>query len=1071
MMKVCPKINLRILKRFCSFVLAIVFCVPMCALPSPAHAAKSTALPNTLTPEMAAAFADHLLTYQDQQGEYSTYFAAIETLGPNKYPVLRIIEDMETAVQESLWLFSGGKLENVYNNMANGGRYDDGTFFISTSDGVDYYGFRQYVGDYDYDNQSYAVYTVESGQWKSKIEFGEYTKSDVEYGERLNTIATFSVTENGNEKSISEAEFDQYLNKYAGGSHFENCKNVCDSYLAGSLSSWGVSSKNELLTPYSLAMLLQSSGSSSAMAVPNNHDDPLDLLTPEIAKAYAEKLEEALWAYVDSYGTFSASIETVEGLPVLRILVDSYPRVEEEIWVYRSGALQQLDLSYSLGEIPQEIPWEENEKAARLAVQLKRFSLNTTSYAQFDDVLPSIDAKQLGDAEDRVAFVARPYDEDYEFDSTLLDNDDLADFALSMLAVGAGNVTTTGEDFSTTGYYAYMVGAPCKEIQSEMMRLVGRTVDFTSYTLDHMPQPGEVDDFQLFVYNDTAYFMMYETYEYSTYDAVFLEMYDLGNEIFIAPAYIIEAEYGYYLHGPYISVFHKNEQDYQLLKLYPLNKFPSVDEINRYAIRVNPEPNFKVDYGVISQYTDLKQYVEALKNALATTDRLNDAGNRAVTDYIDFVIQNYAPAAIPANENSAIISPETVKAAQLSAIEAKETLMDAIGGLTLSRAPTLTARIDVSGLDLTSPVRVRLPEDAVAAVDDLDAVTLVLGDSQHMVTIPADGLRQTGYLDVQLEQIGQDQYSISFFDQSDNVIERLETNITFTLPASSELSSVQAVCAGYSDNWGGQYDGQNKTITFQTPYTGEYTVLTNTIEIPDIDYLSDEMQQAITFMVSKGYFDLDSEGRFNPSVGLNRYEFTQALVKVFFALDLDAETSFSDVTRDNPYYPYVASGEENEILAGYDDGLFHGDDDILRVQMLAICGRTLANKKGYSRPEDPSAYLNYVDSADIPDWSANDLALTVREGLIESGSALRPNQAINRGEAALLLYRLFMLLYEVSPTPITIVEVSPSQTEIASSGSISPAVIGGIAVVCVGGTGVAAYYILLGKKKLLSKKP
>ena len=395
-------------------------------------------------------------------------------------------------------------------------------------------------------------------------------------------------------------------------------------------------------------------------------------------------------------------------------------------------------------------------------------------------------------------------------------------------------------------------------------------------------------------------------------------------------------------------------------------------------------------------------------------------------------------------------------------------MFDAVEGLSLFRAPDLTARIDISGLDLTKPVRIRVPQDAVDAINEPDHIAIVLSDNRHIVTIPADELRQMGYLDLQLERTAQDQYSISFFDQSDNVIERLEANITFTLPASSELSSVQAVCAGYSDNWGGQYDGQSKTIAFQTPYTGEYTILINTIDIPDIDYLSDEMQQAIMFMVSKGYFELDTEGRFNPSVGLNRYQFTQALVKIFFALNLDAATSFPDVTKDNPYYSYVASGEENEILNGYDDGLFHGDKDILRVHMLAVCGRTLANKKNYSRPGDPTVYLNYVDSADIPKWSFGDLSLTVREGLIESGSALRPNQPINRGEAALILYRLFMLLYEISPTPLTIVEASPTPGDAASSESSSSAIVGVIATVGAIAIGGAAYYVL-GKKKLIGK--
>ena len=1064
MMKVYPKNKSGILKRLCSFALAILLFVSMSVLPLPVHAAKSTALPDTVTPEMATAFANHLLTYQDKQGEYdSTYYAVIETLGSDKYPILRVVEEARSWSTESLWLFSDGKLENVYNNTANGGSSDDGVFYVSSVDDVNYYVFGHHTRQYEFNCWRYEIFTIESGQWKKKAEFKDLNDRihDYETGNDYYT-QSFFVIENGSEKTISEAEYNQYVTKYMGSS--DGHKNVTGNSLDGYLDSWGVSSKNELLTPYDLAQLLQSSAlanNGQNASIISDNDDPFELLTPEMAKAYADKLEEALWVY----DFFCASIEIVEGRPVLRIVVDRYTYMEEEIWAYRSGELVQISLSYSLGEIPQEIPWEENERAAELAAQLNWIGLNITSYAQFNDVLSSIDAEQIKNAEDRISLVARPYNENYEFDSTQLDNNYLA----SLVPTEMMSLEHTSTNINDGEYV--LVEVPCQDIQVQMMRLLGRTIDFTPYTLDHIPTPKEWDWFNLFVYDDTAYFMSNVYYWGGSFDATILGMYDIGNGMFIAPTYIVESDDNgdLWLFGPYISVFRQGEKEYQLLKIYALDTYPSVDEINLYTIKTNPESNFKIDYSTTANYTDLSQYVEALKSTLAAADTLNDAGNRAVTDYIDYVIQNHAPAAVYANENTVVISPETVKAAQEPAQEAKAALLDALDGLTLFRAPDLTARIDISGLDLSKPVRVRVPQDAVEAVNEPDHIAIVLSDNRHVVTIPADKLRQMGYLDLQLEQTAQDQYSISFFDQSDNVIERLEANITFTLPASSELSSVQAVCAGYSDNWGGQYDGQSKTIAFQTPYTGEYTILINTIDIPDIDYLSDEMQQAIMFMVSKGYFELDTEGRFNPSVGLNRYQFTQALVKIFFALNLDAATSFPDVTKDNPYYSYVASGEENEILNGYDDGLFHGDKDILRVHMLAVCGRTLANKKNYSRPGDPTVYLNYVDSADIPKWSFGDLSLTVREGLIESGSALRPNQPINRGEAALILYRLFMLLYEVSPTPITVAEVPPAPVPNDATGSISPAVIRWIAVVGVGTVGGAAYYIL-GKKKLISKK-
>ena len=77
-------------------------------------------------------------------------------------------------------------------------------------------------------------------------------------------------------------------------------------------------------------------------------------------------------------------------------------------------------------------------------------------------------------------------------------------------------------------------------------------------------------------------------------------------------------------------------------------------------------------------------------------------------------------------------------------------------------------------------------------------------------------------------------------------------------------------------------------------------------------------------MVSKGYFSLE-DGKFLPREPLNRYAFSEALVGMFFALDRDAQTAFTDVPADSPYYPYVASGEQSRILEGFDDGTFRGE--------------------------------------------------------------------------------------------------------------------------------------------------
>lgn len=910
-------------KKLISFLLAAIICIPIYALPMSVHAAESTNLPDTLTPEMAMAYSNQLLEYPEDwelpDGWY--IYAIIETLGPDRYPVLRIVKSFD-GTEESLWLYENGQATKVFTKGSTGAG-ESTTFFISQYENTDSY--VTYTHAYEWDSGDYyEIYTVESGQWKRKL--------------KLNQEA---IEENGNEKAVTQAEFDQYAGQ------FTSRKNVNNDGRLSNLKNG--SSSAELLSPHELAQVLQNYGASQ-------------------------------------------------------------------------------------------------------------------THYDLQDKLSSLDQRQVVELQEIIGLFCK---KDDSFEVGRADNSELFGLAEHLV------VRNIIEEFQnqTDDYVMRIVS--CETINKTMNRLLGRTIDFTPYSRESMPSEQEIKDnvrkgdaFSFsFVYNGDYYrYDLPIGYGFSWWTIEIQSMYAVGGNTYLAESSVERSEFGdRQWFGKVVSVFEKVGDDYRLVKIYPFNQYPSIEEIERYVININPESNFNIDYNEAARYTELSQYLEALRNALNSATSLNDAGNRAVTVYLDYVTQNYAPGEVSARKNTLVISSETIQKSCATARETMEQLQKELNGLTLQRSPSITARIDVTGLDFTKPMRIQLEEAAIAEISGVDNIVLVLEDNQHMVAIPADGVRQLGFLDLQLECLEADKYSISFFDKSGQIINHLRINVVFTLPASNEYSSVQAICVGYSDNWGGQYDNQNKTLTFQTSYSGEYTILEQTIQIPDIDYLSDEMQRAIKFMVSKGYFELDNEGRFNPNVILNRYEFTQALVKIFFALNLDATTSFSDVETDNPYYPYVASGEENTILAGYDDGTFKGANNILRVQMIAIGGRTLANKKGYSRPNNPAEYLNYIDSVDIPEWAESDVALSVRESLIESGGMLRPNQSINRGEAALILYRLFMLLYEVSPTPIII-----EAHEVTAAPSVLPFAIGGITIVSAGGIGAVAYFILK-KKKLTSK--
>ncbi len=463
--------------------------------------------------------------------------------------------------------------------------------------------------------------------------------------------------------------------------------------------------------------------------------------------------------------------------------------------------------------------------------------------------------------------------------------------------------------------------------------------------------------------------------------------------------------------------------------------------------------NIQIDY---SKTDNSEEYLSTVLNNIDGTVP-NNAAKSELTDYIKTCISTDSQTTIKAKKNCVTITDKTIEKSVENAIACRDKLNGVLSekDIELNKEVTVILHIICNKANVGESVQITFDNTIVNALNDADSVKIMLEDNIHSVSIGADKLRavieQYEKLVVILSRTADNTYSIKFADAQGNIIDKLEGGITFTLPAVNELCTVQAEYTGGTDNWGGQFDENNRTISFETPYSGSYTVIEDLVTITDIEKLTPEQQKAIKFMVSKGYFSADNN-LFNPDSTLTRYDFTQALVRMFFALDKSLTCNFSDVTIDNPYYYYVASGSAINVIEGYDDGTFKGEKNIIREEMLALCGRTLKNQKGYIEPSNPEDYLHFTDSASIPDKMRADIALTVREGLIEDGGTLSPQEEITRAEGAEILYKLFMLLYEVEP-------VSIQQTSFAGTLPITLGIVGGVVVLAV-----VAFFIIKRKK-------
>lgn len=452
-----------------------------------------------------------------------------------------------------------------------------------------------------------------------------------------------------------------------------------------------------------------------------------------------------------------------------------------------------------------------------------------------------------------------------------------------------------------------------------------------------------------------------------------------------------------------------DEQTFQHLTTDP--ELASQALLEQIAQKIQQQSNVTIQYS-----TEIEDSVQYLSDAL-DGQTPNTAAKMQISRYMEEAIADAGTIAIESEDNIVTLTADRLTQSDQKAQQIKSDLESVLGETTLNKDVPVVLRVVCDSINPKKPMLIRLDTSMKDALLSANELQLLLGNGQHGITLTTDALHtcseQYDTFQIQLAAEDDAKYTIAFQSSDGTELERMPANIGFSLPASSETATVFATYQGYSDNWGGQFDVQNQAISFETAYSGQYEVLENAQELPDIADLNAETAEAIRFMVSKGYFSADEQGNFQPDAPLDRNAFTQALVRMFYALDRNLTTSFSDVSTDSEYYPYIASGEQHHIVEGYEDNTFRGDRSVLREEVIALCSRTLVDQRDYRYPDDPAAALYFTDRQAISDWALEETALAVQVRLIEDSGALLPQQAISRADAALLLYRLFMLLYEL----------------------------------------------------------
>ena len=181
-----------------------------------------------------------------------------------------------------------------------------------------------------------------------------------------------------------------------------------------------------------------------------------------------------------------------------------------------------------------------------------------------------------------------------------------------------------------------------------------------------------------------------------------------------------------------------------------------------------------------------------------------------------------------------------------------------------------------------------------------------------------------------------------------------------------------------------------------------YLELHGTVLIPSDLSASAPYYEAVKYGLSKGYFSGGDNGLFDPDGQLTRAQLAQVLWIMGGSLHARA-SQFSDVKSTDWFYSAVSWCQQEELIAGYNDGTFAPHDKLSREQMLSILFR-YARHTG--APLSASADLTpFSDASDVSAWAVSSVRWALANGLVSgSDSTLRPGDAVTRAELAAALY-------------------------------------------------------------------
>ena len=185
------------------------------------------------------------------------------------------------------------------------------------------------------------------------------------------------------------------------------------------------------------------------------------------------------------------------------------------------------------------------------------------------------------------------------------------------------------------------------------------------------------------------------------------------------------------------------------------------------------------------------------------------------------------------------------------------------------------------------------------------------------------------------------------------------------------------------------------------------------------DMVSHWANYDVEYMANEGLISGVSENAFNPEAQITRAEYLTILNRAM-GYEISAGETFSDVSQDAWYAPYIATAKTNGLLNGLptDDG-FKPEQPVTREEM---CLFTYNAIKQIGRNDEwlsdmPDDFAKFEDAAEISDWATDAVKYLIKTGIIKgmTETTVAPKGNATRAQGAVILKRFMQMFVWAGP--------------------------------------------------------